>query len=201
MNATAEQIAPTPALDIQIVADKAARGRKAIMVDGTRWGTIHMHSAGANGAYYWFEQIGDHGGICRQGPRHWKGSNRTTSHPVKVWGNKTAMRQAGVWRNAIGEAAKAERDAFPSVEARLMTETQKLIAEGLLRDPAVVEDEQRRASEAHRKREARRDAEELAEFEVRAAQCLAPIADHIGENMRAAMLADIVAAMRWAQTK
>lgn len=186
---------------VELVPIDGVRGAKAIMVDGVQWGTAHLQSAGANGAYYWFEQIGDPGEISRVGTKVWRGSNRTNLHPVKVWGDKMAMRKAGVSRSGIGPAAEAERLAFPSLETRLLTEINNLITEGLLKNPEIVAVKKEEARRLWREAEARSEASEEAEFKRRAEECLVPLAEHIGDNMKAAMVADIIKAMRWAQTK
>ena len=96
-------------------------GRKAIVVDGVRWGVINMDRHGCWGTSYWFTQVGGDGMIHRADangkPREVK--VRSSSKPYR----------------GRGEGPDEKPASLPD---RLMAETKALIAEGLLRDPKVV---------------------------------------------------------------
>jgi hypothetical protein len=201
MRAATAAAPATPAAELQIAItpDPGERGRKVIIVNGERWGTIHMQSAGANGSYWWFGQEGIHGEIRREIKSALKGA-LLRYVPVQVWGDKVAMRQAGISRHPIGKAAQAAFDASPKIDDRLMTETKALIAEGLLRHPDVVKAARRESAERRVAERAEAERREADEFEARAAEAIGQL-HHNDPDARAALIAEVIKAMRWAQTK
>jgi hypothetical protein len=146
------------------------RGNKAIMVDGLRWGTIHMETHGCWGSSYWFNQTGIQGQQITSGDR-----------PVKVYGDKGERRRLGTY------------DAVAPVAERLHAKATELIASGLLRHPDSVKAEQAERAARWRASEAERDCKATDRLRAKAREALG---DGIGENE----LTIIVGLMKWAQS-
>lgn len=159
------------------------RGRKAIIVDDVEWGYIYMEPHGVHGSSFWFEQKGTSGAITR---------------PDRLAKDGERKRAVTEWSDKHYRLDKARPAPLAD---RLMNHVRAMIAEGLLRHPDDVKAEQKKAAEAFAAKRAKADADEEACLRVRAAVCLKPIEDHIGENMKSDMIANIVRAMKWAQQR
>lgn len=190
MNATAQKT-ETPAAEHTIELRKIVgkygteRGAREIVVDGKLWGRIEQSAGGRSRAY---RILQDHGDgkffwIEREAWKdHWKPIEFRSTRPDR-------------YDRAINKA-KAE-----PLDDQLRRWIALLIAGGKLRDPTDVKADSAKAAAAHRKQAAERAGRELREFTDRAIACLEPIADGIGDNVKPEVVARIVDAMRWAQTK
>ena|SRR5579871_1044214 len=154
-------------------------GRKAIVVDGVRWGRIEMTRHGVWGTAYTFHQEGEHNAISRHGADG-------EEHEVEV-------RSEG--RRAKYQSSKTVPEP---IEKRLLAEAKALVNDGLLRNPEIVRTEQEAFEARRREQHEKMEATEAAAFEARARDALKPFAN--SPSFEAAV-ADVIAAMRWAQTQ
>lgn len=159
------------------------KGRKAIMVDGVRWGVIEMDSHGVHGASYWFRQEG--GEAIYEACKNFRGED--SARMVKVWGDKHH-------RNDNGGAKP-----FPE---RLAETVESLIDRKLLRHPDIV---RALSAEAHRQEtEERRKAEEAEQLEWlgQAEDCLTLLLAKNGMFPEYSLTVNrIIKAMKWAQSR
>jgi hypothetical protein len=114
-------------MDIRIEPWPPERGRKRILVDGVKWGSVHMESHGVRGAVYHFRQNPEGSGYVRA-----KNTRFDVLHAVRL-------------------EPKRYRDAeAPTPKGVLLKTVRELIEEGRLRDPAVLRAEQQeRAGTVH----------------------------------------------------
>lgn len=158
-------------IEIKPYQSDLRKGRKAIIVDGVRWGVIEMDSHGVHGASFWFRQEG--GQAIYESCTNFRGE--PAARMVKVWGEKHHKHDT--------PAAKP----FPE---RLAETVKRLIDQKLLRHPDIV---RALSAEAHREENERRkqaEYKEQQEFEKRAEEAL-----------RECTVAAVIQAMRWAQTQ
>jgi hypothetical protein len=170
--------------DIRIEPWPPTRGRKSIIVDGAKWGSVHMDTHGVHGPTYSFIQDGIPGYL--QEPS-------ASGHFSHVIGVRATSR-------------KYRPKDEPPIESLILDKVRELIAAGRLRDPAVVKAEQQTRIDADRQRAAEIAAAEQREFEAHAAEAIHRAASAVGGlliNVQAieALQSEIIAAMRWAQTK
>lgn len=156
-------------MPIELVkADGLARGERAILVDGVRWGHTRVTWHGCHGTKTCFVQEG--GSTIRT----------VDEGEVYVWGTGTRRQwlRSEEWR--------------PTEDVVLDT-IRGLIADGLLRHPAVVKRERDEILAKMELQRINREAREAREFRARALEAAgSDDPDLIGR---------IVAAMRWAQLK
>jgi len=107
------------------------RGRKAILVDGERWGNIHMEQHGCWGSSYWFQQIGYDGAIYEEA-----GKSRLRQRPIEV--------------RSDGKRSTLDYGPFLPMEVKLAIKARELVRRGLLRHPNVVTTEKAAAAERFR---------------------------------------------------
>lgn len=173
-------------MNIEIAPYPPERGRKQIMVDGVAWGTLHMRNHGGRGNSYTFRQVGGEN-IMEPVP----GSRHDRMKEVTVYGDKMAK-----W-DTQGE--------LKPVDERLLDKARDLIKANRLRHPDVVRAEQQENAKALRELRERQDADEQARIEAKAHETLRKLQAYIGVPAGAefpeADVAEIVAAMRWAQTQ
>jgi hypothetical protein len=145
-------------------------GERIIVVDGVRWGRTIVQSKGPLGQIHRFHQDGGEGFIMDVYPP--SRFNRFT----EVRSLKMRMRN---------------RD-FRTTEEAVLAKARELVADGLLRDPAIVRREHAVAAEG-----ARLEAYRKAELKLRAFYCI-PEDLPITQEARNALAASIVQAMEWA---
>jgi hypothetical protein len=117
-------------MDIRIEPWPPERGRKSILVNGAKWGSVHMESHGVHGATYHFRQDPEGSGYVRA-----KNTRFDVPHAVRV-------------------ESKRYRDAnAPTLQQVLLETVSRLIKEGRLRDPAVLRAEQQERAAAMREAE------------------------------------------------
>jgi hypothetical protein len=172
--------------DIRIEPWPPTRGRKSILVDGAKWGSVHMETHGVHGPTYNFVQDGAPGYIMEPGANG-------RFHVISV--------RATNKRRRPGDE--------PPIEQLVFNKVHQLVAEGRLRDPVAAKaDTDRRLAEAEAVRQ-RVAEKEQSEFEERADQAIQSASDEttggllefINDQQRMILRDAIVAAMRWAQTK
>lgn len=150
---------PEAIKDIRIEPYPPERGRKAILIDGVRWGTIRMSQHGSRGSSFWFEQEGGQQ-IGRLVPSPLKGKPERFAE-VRVYGDKMQSRISRL------------SDPTPKpVADRLLDAVKKLIAEGLLKDPAIVKEERDVAKARFQAGRAESEAADLEERRKRAREIL-----------------------------
>jgi hypothetical protein len=135
-----------------------------------------MEAHGCHGPSYHFVQDGGPGGYLTEPST----SGRYT-HDISVQATRKRRRPAD----------------GPSIDQLLVNKVRELIETGKLRDPAIVRAKQeQRAVDLARERE-QQDAQEQKEFEERAEQAIRSA--HYKDDPR--LRDEIIAAIRWAQTK
>jgi hypothetical protein len=131
-------------MDIRIEPWPPERGRKLILVDGVKWGSVHMESHGAHGVTYHFRQDPEGSGYIRA-----KNTRFDVPHAVRL-------------------QSKRYRDADAStLEAALLQTVRELIEEGRMRDPAILRVEQQERASAMREAEEGRKQNEQRDYEAR----------------------------------
>jgi hypothetical protein len=171
---------PTTYLIELVKAEGLAKGERAIMVNGVRWGRTRVNYHGCHGQTHTFEQ--EEGDELEERPG--------TRYPGKVSVRSENRRHARI--RAIG---RDEPPDWKPTEQLVLEKVRELVAAGRLRDPSIVRSEHEAAAALYRKRSAEREIEEQAEFRRRACEALR-INDETSE-----MVDRVVAAMRWAQTQ
>jgi len=182
---------------ITIIPYLGERGRLQVMVGNVRYGVVHIRQHGRKGTSYYFRQAGSQGGAVRR--EHRTGDR---SYMVEIFGDKMAKRMAPVH-------AKVR-----PVQARLLTEACKLVKEGLLVSELVHRNRVVKINEeaAQRQRQAQLEVDEeftkRANEAIKAALKRMPLVEMIdGYNAdfspegRELLKAEIVEAMKWAQSK
>lgn len=176
--------------DIQIVRDTKVRGRKVIMVDGEYWGNIDSQSVGPAGNYYYFQQAGSGGSIHRAVSSGLKGRTARETQ-ARVYGDKIAERRR-----------RGDEPPLEPLDNRIMKEVRALIAEGLLRHPDVVKEEQAKHAAEWAARQKANEEEKRKTWEAKANEVMAlivfgapPVATY--DEIRA----KIIETMEWAQTQ
>lgn len=163
-----------------------ARGRKAIMVDGVRWGRINMAQRGCHGSVYTFEQ--ELGETILVGKHH---------NELRVWSEGQKIKRQS-WDKRI---VPGHQDYVAPLEDRLMETVQSLIKDQKLRDPTVVKSEQEEAHTRYLERRAEQEREETENFEARAKQALNPFSNYVDTETMAQAVDTVIKAMRWAQAQ
>lgn len=158
-------------IEIKPYQNDLRKGRKAIIVDGVRWGVIEMDSHGVHGASYWFRQEG--GQAIYEPCKDFHGN--PSARMVKVWGDKHHRHDP--------------TPAFPFPE-RLAATVQMLIDRQLLRHPDIV---RALSAEFHRQENEKRKQAERAEEEAWKEVAVKAFEQR---NVTA-----IIEAMKWAQTR
>jgi len=110
------------------------RGRKRILVNGVKWGSVHMGSRGVHGVTYHFRQDPEGSGYVRA-----KNTRFDVLHAVRV------------------EPERYRDENAPTLEEVLLKTVRDLIDEGRLRDPAVLRAEQQERGAGMREADDRRE--------------------------------------------
>ena len=168
---------------ITLVPKPLNRGDKLIYVDGVVWGSVIMNRHGARGASYNFSVPG-HGLIYRNGSDAW---------------NRTAVQ--------VNSDTKARRRCPPGTVLapfadRLMDTIRELIATGALRHPDAVRQEAEAAAEKERAEKEEHKEKQDREWSDRAKYAIATASlSNLPDDEWRRLVANIVEAMRWAQTQ
>lgn len=175
--------------DGRVVALKHTKGGDwDIYVAGVVWGHVWREQHGQRGSSYTFNQIG-HGQVylkARDNSRF--RPSQTKPQPAKVWGDKIERH-----RTHNGEPAP--------LKERLVDYTIKLIHDGVLRHPGVVEQEKADAAKAAQARAQEQNAAREQVFRDRAMQVLQTVLPLLAEDKPDEACAVVVEAMRWAQVQ
>jgi len=171
------------------------RGGFEIFIDGKLWGRTQQKGHGCHGSTHELLQISgnrdynactvERRGFGRQQERL---SDRRT--PIKIWSEKQYLRnlKAGeprVWRLAD----------------RIKAMVADAIEGGWFRDPAVIDAEIAKGETQRRATEAKVLQEANVAFEARAREAIGPAKFALTPTAEADLVKEIVAAMRWAQSK
>jgi hypothetical protein len=116
-------------MDIRIEPWPPERGRKRILVNGVKWGSVQMESHGARGSTYHFRRDPEGSGYVPA-----KNTRFDVPHAVRF------------------EPKRYRDELAPALEEVLLKTVRELIEEGRLRDPAVL-------TAAQQERTAMREAE------------------------------------------
>lgn len=165
------------------------RGRQAVMVDGERWAIVY--TSGGVPAKYWFNQAGGRHGAIRE-------QDGKKLRTVYVYGDNHKR------RSRFSEPAEPAV-AKPSLADRLLDMAKRLIADGLIVNPAVaaatIAEDRARAATATKKRN---DAESNR-FADRARAALDDMEQYVKMGIPPAAkeedVAAIVELMKWAQSQ
>lgn len=162
---------------VRVNAPGFDRGERAIMVDGIRWGRTKVAWRGRHGTATTFVQEGGHTLI---------------ENPGAKFEREITIRSTGKFERR----RSSESNPFKTTEQQTLAKVIELVANGTLRDPAVVRAENERRMDEWRAGRAIAQQEEDAEFRRRAISALGLESDDAGD-----IIDRVVAAMRWAQTQ
>jgi hypothetical protein len=177
-----------PAPQVDIIPYPPQRGRRAILVDGNRWGVITISNLGPRGASYHFYQEGNGKAVPPPGP-----VERLIA---------SAPPQLVVHGDAI--AIKSRGKTYIPLEERLLAAAILAVKDGRLSSPDAVRAAAAAAEEKRRQEQEEYDRQKLEEMREKAMECLEGFtADGmvVSQSDIDEAVPKIVAAMRWAQQR